>query len=68
MDRHKLESLLSTLICNVNSIGQIGHDWDRLCVSLNDSLAESLEKTGTMTKKVKRLQKEKSMSITRQKS
>ncbi len=55
LDRSQLEGLVGTLISNLNSMGQLGHDWDRLCTSMNDSLAESLDKTGTMGKKIKRL-------------
>jgi len=59
---------LSTLVTKVASIGQLGQDWEQLCVGINESLSQSLDKSSTLSRKIKHMKKEKSMSITRQKS
>ena len=68
INQEALETLLKCLTEQVNSIGHLGTDMEKLCVSLTESLTTSNNKSTTLRKKMKLMQKEQTMSVTRQRS
>ena len=58
IDKRQLTNLLASLTGKVTTIGQLGQNWEHLCLSINDSLSQSIDKSSTLNHKLKHMKKE----------
>ena len=65
IDKDALQSLLGVISNKAHSIGQIGQDWEHLCGSVNNSLTLSMDKTSTLSKRLRNVERQKNQSLTK---
>ena len=62
IDKGKLENLLALITSRVSVMGQLGNDMEHMCETMNESLTHTQDKSKTLSRRLRSLQKEKNRS------